>query len=160
MIRSTRAVLLLAVLAMTIGIAACASIIHGSSQKLDIASEPIGATVSVDNEVVGVTPVVAKLRRRDPHTIDVKLDGYQPFHIKTERHTDAWVWGNIVFGGLLGLVIDLSNGAAYKLTPKDVAAQLARSNANAKVESGTLYVFLTREADSSWQKIGQLQPVR
>jgi len=154
------AVPLVVVLVMALGLVACASIIHGSSQKLNIASEPIGATVSVDNEVVGVTPVVAKLRRKDPHTIVVKLDGYQPFQIKTERHTDGWVWGNIVFGGLLGVVIDLSNGAAYKLTPKDVAAQLARSNANAKIENGTLYVFLTRAADSSWQKIGQLQPVR
>jgi len=42
--------------------------------EVNIASEPIGATVSVDNEVVGVTPVVAKLRRKDPHTIVVKLD--------------------------------------------------------------------------------------
>lgn len=160
MSRSKVAVSLVVAVVMGLGIAACASIIHGSSQQLNIASEPAGATVSVDNEAVGVTPVVAKLQRKDPHTITVKLDGYQPFQIKTERHTDGWVWGNIVFGGLLGVVIDFSNGAAYKLTPKDVAAQLARSSANAKVEKGTLYVFLTREADSSWQKIGQLQPER
>lgn len=160
MSRSKVAVPLVVALVMTLGIAACASIIHGSSQKLNIASDPPGASVAVDDEAVGVTPVVAKLLRRDPHTITVKLDGYQPFRIRTERHTDGWVWGNLVFGGILGVVIDFSNGAAYKLTPKDVAAQLARSSANAKVENGTLYVFLTREADASWQKIGQLEPER
>ncbi len=148
------------VLVVALGVAACASIMHGTGQKLNIASEPAGATVSVDDQVVGVTPVVAKLRRNDPHTILVKLDGYQPFQLRTTRHMDGWVLGNLVFGGPLGLIIDFTDGAAYKLKPKDIAAQLARTNANARVENGTLYVFLTREADSSWQRIGQLQPQR
>jgi len=154
------AVSLVVVLAVAVGVAGCASIMHGTGQKLNIASEPAGATVSVDDEVVGVTPVVAKLRRNDPHTIAVKLDGYQPFQIRTTRHMDGWVLGNLVFGGPLGLIIDFTDGAAYKLKPQDIAAQLARSNASAKVENGTLYVFLTRAADSTWQKVGQLQPVR
>jgi PEGA domain-containing protein len=158
--RSNIAVTLLGVPLLALGAVACASIIHGTGQKLNIASVPAGATVSVDDEVVGVTPVVAKLRRNDPHTIVVKLEGYQPFQIKTTRHMDGWVLGNLVFGGPLGLIIDFSDGAAYKLKPQDIAAQLARTGANAKVESGTLYVFLTPEADSTWQKIGQLQPAR
>ena len=119
-----------------------------------------GAAVLVDGEAVGNTPVVAKMSRNERHTITVKLEGYQPFEVKTSRHMNGWVIGNLVFGGPLGLIIDFADGAAYKLTPKEIAAQLGRSNANARVQNGTLYVFLTRDADSTWQKIGQLQPVR
>jgi hypothetical protein len=158
--RSNIAVSLPVVLVMALGIVACASIMNGTGQKLNIASEPAGAAVLVDGDAVGNTPVVAKMSRNERHTITVKLDGYQPFEVKTSRHMNGWVVGNLVFGGPLGLIIDFADGAAYKLTPKEIAAQLGRSNANAKVENGTLYVFLTRDADSTWQKIGQLEPVR
>src|SRR5579859_5446710 len=107
--RSNIAVTLLVVPLLALGTVACASIIHGTGQKLNIASVPAGATVSVDDEVVGVTPVVAKLHRNDPHTNVVKLEGYQPFQIKTTRHMDGWVLGNLVFGGPLGLIIDFSD---------------------------------------------------
>jgi len=158
--RSKITVLLSVAVAVALATAACASIMHGTGQALSITSAPAGATVSVDDQVVGVTPVSTKLSRNDPHIINVKLDGYQPFQLRTTRHMDGWLLGNIVFGGPLGLVIDVVDGAAYKLKPSDIAAQLARTNANARVEQGTLYVFLSRDADSSWQKIGQLQHER
>lgn len=158
--RSKIAVSLIATLALALGVAACASIMSGTGQKLNIASEPPGAVVLVDGSAVGNTPVVTKLSRNERHTITVRLDGYQPFELKTTRHMNGWLIGNVVFGGPLGIIIDVVDGAAYKLTPKEIAAQLARSSASAKVENGTLYVFLTPAADSTWQQVGQLQPLR
>ena len=158
--RSNLAVPLLITTLIALGLAACASIMSGTGQKLKIASEPAGASVLVDGASVGKTPVVTKLSRNEAHTIAVRLDGYQPFELRTHRHLNGWLIGNVVFGGPLGLAIDIVDGAAYKLTPKEVAAQLARTGANARVEDGTLYVFLTPEAHSTWQKIGQLEPAR
>ena len=120
--RSNIAVSLPVVLVMALGVPACASIMNGTGQKLNIASEPAGAAVLVDGEAVGNTPVVAKMSRNERHTITVKLEGYQPFEVKTSRHMNGWVIGNLVFGGPLGLIIDFADGAAYKLTPKEIAA--------------------------------------
>src|SRR6059036_92981 len=53
---------------------ACGSIMHGSAQDVSIASQPSGASVSVDNQTLGTTPVVTKLKRKDKHTIVVKMD--------------------------------------------------------------------------------------
>jgi len=139
---------------------ACGSIMHGSAQDVSIASQPSGASVSVDNQTLGTTPVVAKLKRKDKHTIVVKMDGYQPFEVVTTRSTSGWVWGNIVFGGLIGLAVDLGTGGAYKINPAQVNADLARAHADATFQDGTLYVVLVRIPDASWQKIGQLQPLR
>ncbi|HEY3220672.1 MAG TPA: PEGA domain-containing protein [Gemmatimonadales bacterium] len=158
MTRSTIAVSLIATLAFALGVAACASIMSGTGQKLNIASEPAGAVVLVDGAAVGSTPVVSKMSRNEQHTITVRLDGYQPFELKTRRRMNGWLIGNVVFGGPLGIIIDVVDGAAYKLTPKEIAAQLGRTSGAAKVENGTLYVFLTPAADSTLQKVGQLQP--
>jgi ABC-type amino acid transport substrate-binding protein len=147
----------MAVLAAPLTVLACASIMHGKAQEVSIASTPSGATVTVDNEALGTTPVVAKLKRKDKHVIAVKLDGYQPFELTTTRSTSGWVWGNILFGGLIGLAVDLGTGGAYKVNPAQISAQLAQAHAGATFQDGMLYVVLVRTPDPSWEKIGQLE---
>ena len=146
-----------AALAAPLAVLACASIMHGKSQEVSIASTPSGATVTVDNEALGTTPVVAKLKRKDKHVIAVKMDGYQPFELTTTRSTSGWVWGNILFGGLIGLAVDLGTGGAYKVNPAQISAQLTQAHASATFEDGMLYVVLVRTPDPSWEKIGQLE---
>jgi hypothetical protein len=139
---------------------ACSTIIHGSSQEVGVSSQPTGATVTVDGVSHGTTPVAARLRRKDLHKITVTMAGYQPFEIATTRGVSGWVWGNIVFGGLIGLAVDAISGGLYNVKPDQVSATLARTGASSGVlHDGTLYVFLVREPDSSWQKIGQLERI-
>ena len=158
--RPSKVLWIAAALAAPLAVLACASILHGSSQEVGIASQPSGATVTVDNQALGTTPVVAKLKRKDKHFIAVTMDGYQPFELTTTRSTSGWVWGNIVFGGLIGLAVDLSTGGAYKVNPAQVSAQLAAAHASATFEDGTLYVVLVRVPDPSWERIGQLERLR
>ncbi len=42
------------------------------------------------------------------------------------RKVSVWVWGNIVFGGLIGLPIDALTGGLYKIEPDVVSAELIR----------------------------------
>jgi hypothetical protein len=155
--RFARLALVTVLVGSTLGFVACASIMHGSSQELNIASQPSGASVAVDNLTLGRTPLVAKLKRKDKHAIAVTLDGYQPFELTTTRSTSGWVWGNILFGGLIGLAVDLSTGGAYKINPEQVNAALVQAHASATFTDGTLYVVLVRTPDPSWQKIGQME---
>jgi hypothetical protein len=83
------------------GLVGCATIMHGSSQELSIASSPTGARVLVDGQEHGRTPLVADLKRKDKHVIRIELDGYMPYEVALARGTSGWVWGNIVFGGLI-----------------------------------------------------------
>lgn len=141
---------------------ACASIIHGTKQEVSIASSPSGAQVMVDNMTMGNTPVVADLRRKNEHHIVVRLEGYEPFELNTKKSFSGWYIGNIVFGGIIGLIVDAANGAMYNVSPDDIQAALSQTNAQARVEEdGTLYVILVPKAtpEPHWRKIGQMNPL-
>src|SRR6266480_3279892 len=154
----SRSIVLVAVLAAaSLGLLACATILHGSSQDVGIASQPTGASVTVDNQMLGHTPVVAKLKRKDKHTIAVALDGYQPFEVTTTRSTSGWVWGNIVFGGLIGLAVDAIDGAFYNLSPEQVSATLAANHASVSKTGDGIYLFAVLKPEPGWVKVGQLQ---
>ena len=86
----------------------------------------------------------------------VELEGFYPYEVKLKREMDGWFLGNIIFGGLIGIIIDASNGAMYKLNPDQVIAQMGKSTSMISSEEEKVFVAVTLEADPSWQKIGQL----
>ncbi|MBK6423454.1 MAG: PEGA domain-containing protein, partial [Gemmatimonadetes bacterium] len=110
-------------------VAACATIMQGTSQEVSVSSTPTGARVLVDGAEMGKTPLVASLKRKDKHVVRVELEGYQPFEMALGRATSGWVWGNIVFGGIPGLAIDAITGGMYKLKPEEIQATLAQNAA-------------------------------
>jgi len=115
---------------LVVSLTGCCSIIHGTRQDVGISSAPTGAMVKIDNVSSGNTPVVAKLTRKDNHFVRVELSGYQPFDMTLTRSVSGWVWGNIVFGGLIGLAVDAIDGAFYNLSPEQVSATLAANHAS------------------------------
>ncbi|MCX6832967.1 MAG: PEGA domain-containing protein [candidate division Zixibacteria bacterium] len=135
----------------------CATIMHGTSQDIGITSRPTGAQVTVDNKDFGKTPVVAGLSRKDHHIVKIELEGYEIFETTITRSTSGWVWGNIIFGGLIGLAVDAITGGLYKLNPEQVEGALATK---AKTDIGTddkLYIAVVLKPDPSWEKIGNLR---
>jgi hypothetical protein len=136
---------------------ACASIMHGSNQDIGISSSPTGAKVTVDNQATGVTPYVAKLSRKDTHIVHIVADGYAPADLTLTRSVSGWVWGNIVFGGVIGLAVDAISGGLYNLTPAQLTATLAKQSAQIAPVKNGVYVVLVQRVDSAWLKVGQLQ---
>lgn len=135
----------------------CATIMHGGNQSVGFSSNPSGAQVYVDNQVVGVTPVTATLSRKDQHLVRVEMQGYAPYEMRLNRSMSGWVWGNLLIGGIPGLAIDAISGAIYKLTPNEVNASLTRPTA--MVDGDALMIAVVLSPDPSWEKIGQMQPV-
>ena len=62
------------VIVATVG---CASIIHGTSQKVGISSSPSGAKVAIDNKPLGNTPLFADLKRGEEHIVTIEMAGYE-----------------------------------------------------------------------------------
>lgn len=103
----------------------CASIIHGTKQNLSVSSMPSGAKVFVKGVHMATTPAVIELSRKESNIIlRFEKEGYEPVEVALNRSVDGWIWGNIVFGGLIGLAVDFIDGAAYKLSPSEVNAVL------------------------------------
>jgi len=140
-----------------LSLSGCATIIHGTKQEVGISSTPTGATVMIDDNDVGVTPVVSKLTRKKNHVVKIQLAGYQPFETTLTHSVSGWVWGNLAFGGLIGLVVDASSGGIYKLTPEQVEGALQSGHASATTTADGIYVVAVLKAQSDWVKVAQLE---
>ena len=133
---------------------------HGTTQQVAVSSSPTGAQVTVDAMERGTTPVIADLKRKDNHVIKVTMDGYQPFEMALTRSVSGWVWGNIVFGGLIGLAVDAITGGLYKVAPEQVTAELKADGALLQMAEGNELMLLTvvLAPRPGMERIGTLVP--
>jgi hypothetical protein len=138
----------------------CATIIHGTRQDVAFSSSPTGAEVWVDSVKMGETPVVAKLRRKDTHAVRFVLNGYRPYETTITRSVSGWVFGNIVFGGLIGLGVDAISGSIYKLSPEKVTGTLTDARTVALAKADAIYIDVEMKPQPGWELIGQLQRSR
>lgn len=100
--------------------------------------------------------MILDLKRKNSYMVKLELDDFEPYEVSLTRKASGWVWGNIVFGGLIGLVVDATAGGMYKLTPEQLTAEM-RSKSLTVVESGEgLYIAFVLQPKDNWQKIGQL----
>src|SRR6478735_3482826 len=97
-------------------LASCASIVSKSNWPFSVDSNPDGAHVSIVNrkgiEVYkGRTPAAMRLRSgagfftKESYTVTLSLNGYESKKINVECKLNGWYFGNVVFGGFIGLLI-------------------------------------------------------
>lgn len=146
---------LLASLGLLLG---CATIISSPRQPVAVRSDPARAAIYVDGVPSGTTPAVLTLARNTPHTVRFALEGYRPLELRLERRVNGWVWGNILLGGLVGLVVDASTGAMYRLSPEQLEASLHKTVAVREAGASDLVLSVVLEAEPGWEPVGHLEP--
>ena len=120
--KSFRWCLMLLASAMTM-LSGCATITMGSSQTVVLTTEPVGAacTFNRDGAVVGViNPTPGSLNVSKSHsTIDVSCvkDGFLDAKGVVGKHFQPMTFGNILFGGIIGIVVDAASGATAEYEP-------------------------------------------
>lgn len=144
-------------LALALFTSGCGTILHGSRQDIAISSNPSSATVVVNNQDVGQTPVTVNLSRKESHDVRIELEGYLPFETTIIRKVDGWIAGNIIFGGLIGLAVDAITGGMYKLTPEQVQAELRSGTASARYVKDGVYIAVVLKPKTNWEKVGQME---
>ena len=115
-----------------IGMLGCATIIHhGGKQSILINSDPSGAMATIDGTMKLETPGQAKLKRGQTHIVIFDKEGYESSKAFVDHDFSGWVFGNLGFGGLIGLAVDFGTGAAWNLEPGTVSATLTPLKAEA-----------------------------
>lgn len=118
---------LLALLLLCALLPSCAAIVCKKTALVPVDSVPLGAIVSYRGANVGITPCTVEVHRRDTRLV-LKCEGHHEQVLELGTATSAWVWGNLVFGGIIGLIVDLAGGGAtivregpclVELTPLD-----------------------------------------
>jgi len=124
---NTYKIFILAVL--TLFLFSCATILHGTQEKMSVDSNPIDAQVTVvsteGSEVYnGYTPAKFELAKKHEYNVTVNLDGYQEELIHVNQKFDAMFLGNLLCGGIIGMAVDAINGAMYHLEPNTIVVSL------------------------------------
>lgn len=113
----------------------CASIVGDSKYPVQVSSAPTGASFEITNKegkVVhsGNTPSTITLKsshgyfKGETYSLRFKKDGYPDKVVTLDSSVSGWYWSNILFGGVIGmLIVDPATGAMYKL-PEGVSADL------------------------------------
>ena len=102
----------------------CATILNGTSQKIQVSSEPAGAEVTVDSKNIYTTPVKVRLERRRDHTLVITKDGFDARTVNVMHVLSESVCGNTLLFGPLGWVFDIFAGTQYKLVPDRIDVEL------------------------------------
>lgn len=109
-----------AMLLASVGLSGCATVLNGTSQPVDFVSEPEGATIETIQGQSCETPCSFEMRRGDDSMVTFTAAGYEPVTIYLQSRTGGSVAGNLLAGGIIGGVVDASNGASNRLYPKPV----------------------------------------
>ena len=103
----------------------CATILHGTRQKVELSSTPVGASVRIQPGAVMVTtPASVELARKHDYQVRFELQDYKPQTAYIDRETAPATYWNLIAGGLIGLIVDFSDGAGFQLVPDHVDAVL------------------------------------
>ena len=113
-----------ALIAMGSGLGGCATVLNGTSQPVEFQSEPNGATIRLFSGLTCQTPCQFEMRRGDDSMVTFTLPGYEPVEVYIQSRTGAGVAGNILAGGIIGGVVDASNGASNHLYPDPVFVRM------------------------------------
>lgn len=108
----------------------CATLIHGSSERIRVESEPSGAQVEVDGRPVGETPTTVDLRRDQDHRVRLHRAGHEPQTVTLRRGRSFWAAANLLNFAAPGLLVDLSTGAFYSLKPDPISPTLDEAGAS------------------------------
>jgi len=103
---------------------------NGTSQPVSFKSDPDGAAVALINGQSCTTPCQYELKRGKDSMATIKRDGYKPVNVYIQSRTGGATFGNIIAGGIIGGVVDGSNGASNHLYPNPVYVRLVRADSN------------------------------
>jgi hypothetical protein len=115
-------------LAAALVLGGCATITRGTTDQLQINSEPPNAIARTSIGHSCVTPCTITISRKDEFSVVISKAGYedQTIDVKTQvaGAGAAGFAGNILLGGVVGMGADVATGAALEHIPNPVNAQL------------------------------------
>jgi len=153
-----RSACVLVVVAASTAVCGCATIVHSGPRSIPVASTPAGAKVSIydrANTLVmsNTTPFVAPLNTKfgyfkgQTYRLVFEMPGYDPTEITLDSSVSGWYFGNLIFGGLIGmLIVDPLTGAMFNLKPEKIEQPLSASQAQLIRNGRGILVILASQA--------------
>lgn len=109
-----------------LALCSCATIVASGPDLIPVTTDPPGAKVYIGDSPapIAVTPATLSIRRQDGEYLDfwdgygVRLrfehEGCHPQVVMVHDVLNGWYVGNFLFGGAIGMLIDMATGNATK----------------------------------------------
>ena len=103
----------------------CATIINGTTQKIQVNTTPQEATAENQDGVGCITPCSIELKRNQDHIITISKEGFENQSVTCKHVPRRVVLGYILLPlGLIGAAVDAASGSLYRLTPEVISLEL------------------------------------
>ena len=123
-----------AALALVALLPACATVVEGTSDTVTLSTTPAGATCTVDRDgervaAVAATPGSVRISKsRHDLNVTCTKEGHQPATAAASSRFTGATFGNVLAGGVVGVVVDAASGANNRY-PSEVRLDLAENPA-------------------------------
>ena len=113
-------------------LSACATLVNGTSQTVTVSTTPPGASCTLDRMgtrigAISVTPGSVRIdKSKNDLAVTCAKDGFQTATVAHAPSFGGATFGNIVAGGVIGVVVDAASGANYSY-PDDIRVDMAAS---------------------------------
>ncbi|HEU4651027.1 MAG TPA: PEGA domain-containing protein [Croceibacterium sp.] len=114
----------LALAGLAASLSGCATVLNGTSQPVAFQSDPSGADIELISGLKCSTPCEYSMKRGNDSRVTFTKPGYEPVMVYIQSRTGGSVAGNILAGGIIGGVVDASNGASNHLYPDPVSVRM------------------------------------
>jgi ABC-type transport system involved in multi-copper enzyme maturation permease subunit len=102
----------------------CSTVMHSTTQSIELKTNPPNAKITIDGKKFGTTPQTVNIDRGINHIIKFELDGYETYETQATRKVSNWFWLNVFNGLLPGMVIDMFTGSMYNILPENIDVEL------------------------------------
>ena len=115
----------------------CASITESKNQSMSVTTGDVtGAMCTLSNSkgsyYVNSTPGSVMVRNAcDQLTVSCKKDGYVPANVgagSIQDQSKSMAWGNIIFGGIIGIAVDRQTGAGCTYPQQNIVYPMVKAN--------------------------------
>ncbi len=120
---------LLAIIAGTLSLGACATVTRGTTEQVTFTSEPPAEVRTSTGLSCPTTPCTLEINRKSEFVATFSKEGYQSQDVSVQTRVAgagaAGFAGNVLVGGLIGMGVDAATGSTLEHYPNPVTASLA-----------------------------------
>lgn len=137
-----------ALLTLAVITTGCGAIFNGTRQTITATSAPDQATISTEPGTGEfTTPASLSLERKNNYVLTFRREGYRPATFQVQKKLQGGIVVlDVLFTGLLGVIIDAATGAWYKLDPQTAVVSLTALTDGQ--EPATIDVQITRDGNA------------
>jgi hypothetical protein len=147
---------LLPTLALGLALPGCASIVSNNNSGTYIETDPEKARCELHGQdftrVVETPNSVMLPSSAAPVTIACKASGYKNTTAMLDTKLDGWIFGNLLFGGIIGVAVDAARGAGQKFPPR-FSLVLEPERFSSLGERDQYYDGRRKAAEDKWSRI-------